>query len=442
MNKVPAPPENLAARVFRNAGVLFSSKGVAAITGLFYLALAGRHLGAAELGMLVLIHSYVLFFRDIASFKSWQVLIKYGAEYLGKSQRLPFSRLLKLTAILDIGGAVLGTSLALVLLPYALPQFGIPSSYLGWTSLYCLSSMVAIRSTPIGLLRLFNRFSILARISLVVPLVRMVGVIIAVRFDQPLVVFILIWFVADILSSLAYIWQGLADLARHKDIIRLDWFIGLKTQSHDRIWKFIWNAHLHTTLKLMNSHLLVILSGFLLGPASVAYVKVAQELSGILTKPAILLSDVIFPELSRLTAVYDKAGIRKLLAQTLSPLAVILLVVSAALYYWTELLLDLTVGPDFLVAADLLKLFMFSGVLGLAFFWLEPFLYAMGKPEIAFYNRFVSTVLQVVLMILLTKRFGLEGIGIASLAAMFFVCLTNFIFSMLLYHRMVGEETY
>ncbi len=390
-----------------------------------YLAIVARTLGAEQLGILVLIHAYALFFRDVASFKSWQALIRYGADYLNRSDAKQFSRLVKLTFLLDIGGAILGTLLALLLLEIAAPQAGIPSAMVAWAGFYCVSTLFSIKSTPIGILRLFDKFSVLAKAALVVPVLRTLGVIVATLYDQPLTTYIMVWFVSDMLGSLVLVWLGFTELSRHREALPVDWRISLATHTHERIWPFIWNANFHSTVNLVNSHFLILFSGFLLSPAAVAFVKVAQELAGILQKAASILSDVLYPELSKLLALKDTGTAKKLITSTMRPTFIITMVVAVILFLVSEPLLEAVGGAEYRVAGSLFRWFVVCGIVQLSLFWVEPGLYAMGRPEIVLYTRIFASAVQVGVMFFLTRTLGLAGVGIAALAAGVIIGLTN-----------------
>ncbi|MEO0974699.1 MAG: hypothetical protein AAFX85_16540, partial [Pseudomonadota bacterium] len=143
---------SLLARIGRNAGFLLSAKGLSAVLGLAYLALAARALGASQLGVLMLIHSVTVTIREIASFRSWQALIKFGTGYLEAEQLARFRRLLRLTTRLDLIGAVLGTAVSVVAILVFASALRIGEEYQLMALGYCATTLLALRSTPIGLL--------------------------------------------------------------------------------------------------------------------------------------------------------------------------------------------------------------------------------------------------------------------------------------------------
>ena len=57
-------------RLLKHFAMLGGGKTAAGLTGLVYLAIAAKALGAQQLGVLVLIHAYALAFAELVSFKS------------------------------------------------------------------------------------------------------------------------------------------------------------------------------------------------------------------------------------------------------------------------------------------------------------------------------------------------------------------------------------
>ena len=83
--------------LLKNSGYLAGSRIVAAIAGLATLALAGRGLGVATFGVLILIHSYVQAASGLSKFNSWQVVVRFGAPALEAADSETFRRAKRLS---------------------------------------------------------------------------------------------------------------------------------------------------------------------------------------------------------------------------------------------------------------------------------------------------------------------------------------------------------
>ena len=74
-------------RLVGNTGLLLGGRAGNAVLGLGYMALAGRSLGVATLGLLVLIHAFAQLVGEVAKFQSWQCVLQYGAGPLAEGVR-------------------------------------------------------------------------------------------------------------------------------------------------------------------------------------------------------------------------------------------------------------------------------------------------------------------------------------------------------------------
>ncbi|MFV2089322.1 MAG: lipopolysaccharide biosynthesis protein [Pseudomonadales bacterium] len=411
-------------RIARNTGLLFSSKAIAGLAGLLYLALAGRTLGPEQLGMLILVHSTTIAIREIASFKSWQALIKYGAEYVSNQDNARLHSLLRLMVELDAIGSIAGSLLSALFFYYFAPLFGFPPDIASLAVLYCLSTLVALKASPVGVLRLFGRFVLLARNALVVPFLRTTGVVVCWAFDAPLGGFIVLWFLADVCSAVVLMWLGYQETRRQPLARNISWrWEPLSAEAHAKIWPFIWSANLHGTVGIATTHLPVLLSGALLGPGAAAFVKICQEVSGILGKPAQLLGETVYPEVSRLIPLNATQTIRSLLVRSvllggLASLILVVIVISGG-----QWLLVLLFGQEYRAASGLLTLLVIAAGIQLTTFIFEPLIYAQGRPDFVFVLRLVTSIAQISGMIVILPLLGVNGVGLTTILGTLFASL-------------------
>ncbi len=420
----PTDAGTILRRILRNSTMLVSSKAIAGFSGLAYLAMAGQVLGSGKLGMLILVHSTTIAVREITSFRSWQAFIRYGAEYLTEQNRTKFHSLLRLTIQLDVLASVIGSVLGALLLYHIAPVFGFSADLRFLAVMYCLSTLVALKSSPVGVLRLFGRFDLLARYALVVPAVRTVGAVACWLYGAPLQVFLLVWFLADVASSAVLMILGYRVLrqqpvARH---LALRWE-PLRAQMHVRIWPFIWSSNLHSTVGIATTHLPVLIAGIMLGPVASAFVKICQEVSGVLAKPAQLLAETIYPELARLVPLNANLTILRLSMRSMLFGGLASLVLLVVVVFNSERLLMLLFGEEYGAAHQLLNLFVFSAGIQLSTFIFEPLLYAQNRPDFVFLLRLLVSAAKIAGMVAVLPYLGVEGVGYTMILAALAVSL-------------------
>jgi len=81
-------------RVAANAGLMLGSKALGALFGLLCLAIASKTISIATLGIVLFLHTYHLFFAQLATFQAWQTIIRFGMDDIKNDDALS-SRLLR-----------------------------------------------------------------------------------------------------------------------------------------------------------------------------------------------------------------------------------------------------------------------------------------------------------------------------------------------------------
>lgn len=298
----PASPQSdgLIGRIFKNVGFLFGGKTSAVLIGLAVLAIAARALTIEELGILLVLHAFIALMTGIATFKSWQALIQFGTEPIEQGDLPEFHRLLRFTIGLDIVAAVFAGILSVSAFLIFRHRLGLPEDVF-WIALsYCLLCATNFRSSPLGVLRLYDRFDLISLHDQAVPVVRLIGASLGLLLGGGLTWFILVWMAAAAATNLVMPLLALRELARRGALKGV--FEKRPTLKAPRkgIWRYVWMSNIDATINLIDKQLPTLLAGALLGPAFAALFKIARDVSDVLGKGARLLNQVLYPELVRL----------------------------------------------------------------------------------------------------------------------------------------------
>ena len=405
-------------RVFKNAGFLLSGKVATGVFGLAYLGLAARGLGIEQFGILVLVQTYVQVITGLTTFHSWQAVIRYGAISVETDDTAGFQQLISFTTVLDVSGVVLGAVLAWFAVPFVGPVLGWSEDVIAYAQPYSLLILFTIIATPTGLLRLYDRFDILAWQVMVTPGMRLIGVIAAVVTDAPLWGYLLAWFVAGVVGGLTLLGLGWREGVKQGRLNGMRWSLRGVTTTHDKIWSFCLASNFHSSLQLVTGHMSTLLVGAVATPAAAGLFKVAREVATALTKPAELLTQSIYPEFARLGSTGEWSAFGGLIhrAATLAGSAGLTVLIIMALF--GKPILGLVFGADFSAAYGALVLLVAAAVITISGFSFDPALYAMGRPSVPLrVNAVVVLCVYVPLLVLLTQRFGPIGAGMAMLAS-------------------------
>ncbi|MCR0981096.1 lipopolysaccharide biosynthesis protein [Roseomonas populi] len=402
-------------RILRNAGLLLGGKAATALLNLAAFGLGMHTLGAAGMGVLVLIHGFAQTTASFVKFQSWQAVLRYGAGSLEPERRPAFQALLRFTLALDIGSGVLG-SLGCALAAWFLgPAFGWPPEVVPLGALYATCTAFLVLATPIGLLRLFDRFDLLARRDAMGAAIRLAGAGLAAALGAGLPGFLAAWYAGTVLGGFVLIAAALGEISR-RGLLRREAGVPRQraTEAHPGIWGFAWSTNLMTTLSLGSTHLATLCVGGMLGPAEAALFALARQLGEAALKPSRFLTPALYPELARLAAAGDRAGLRRLLRRGLALSAVIALGFLAVLAALGEWLLRLIGGAEGGAAYPVMLLLGLASSIGFAGFALEPLLVSMGRHGLALRLRAVTTAVYIPLALGGLALFGLAGAGAAS----------------------------
>ena len=406
-------------RALRNFTKVISGKAVSAILGLAYLALAARGLGTHDFGLIILIHSYMLLFTRIISFKSYNIIVKYGADYLALKKLHMFQKLIKFALLLDFASALIGMTVGISIMSIFGEQLGIPSTAIMYASLYCLLCITNINDTTSGLLRLFDRFDLIAFQSLIEPSIRLIGVGIAFYLNAPWQIYLIIWFIGRVSISVVMLLSSINELRRQNLLAAFDFSFSKVSTGHKNIWPFAWSSNLHGTVNSVGIQLVTLIIGGTLGPAGAALYKVAQEISDVTIKAANVFNSALYPELAKLAAATERRfdDISTVIIRTAKTGFIVGVLFTLIMFIFGEFLLESVFGNEYVESYPILVLLSIGATIALAAFPHEAALYSIGNPETALYAKVISSTTQMIALGMLVGPFGILGTGYASIIA-------------------------
>jgi O-antigen/teichoic acid export membrane protein len=401
-------------RMGKNIAWLLGGRGFVAVTSLFYLAIAARTLGPADFGTFSLILAYGQIIATMVQFQSWQGVIRYGALHLARRDEAALSRMLGFTATLDAGSALVGAALALAAASLA-------GSFLGWApadeqraAWFGVITLLAIDATPQGILRLLDRFDLIAYCQAVAPALRLIGSLAAWAAGAGIAGFLLVWAIALAMQS-AMLWiVALGPAGRRLRLGRS----ALKSARAENpgIFRFMVSTNFSSSLGLFGEQLGTLAIGGTAGAVAAGGFRLASRLAKAIAKPIRTLARVVYPEFARLVATGDHRTIRhvvtraSLVAAALA--ALILLITGLA----GDLVIEMVAGEAYRFAHLLLFLLAIASAIELAGLAVEPLLNAHGRAGTVLAARAAGAVVYTGLMALLLPLLGPPGAAVATIA--------------------------
>ena len=406
------------ARVLGNLAWLIAGKGFGAVLSLFYLALATQLLGPQQFGYFTLILGTAQAISAIVSFQSWQVVIRFGSHNLaagGDAALRDNNSLAAFCILLDLAAAIVGLLLASAVTFVFSHRFDWSDDLTASALMFSAVMLLSIKSSAVGLLRLYDRFRDGALAGAVTPLMRMVGALFAWAFAPTVTGFLIAWAAAEIATTLAH-WL----FVRFSTPVRPTHasFAEIKAvpAGHERFFSFVFITNAGSTLTAFAQQLPVLVVGFFAGPASAGFFRLAFQLKEATSRFADLLSRTVYAEFSSLHARGSAGESRELFGQ-MRWIAVIgaALLIALAFFAGREILL-LIAGKEYLPAYPILQVLAAAAAVELFGVGYEPRFMAIGKPHISLIIRGISALLLVAMMLILLPSLGAIGAAYAILA--------------------------
>ena len=389
-------------RALTNTGWLMGARGINAVLSLGYLALATRALGLQGFGQFILCVTFAQAITGLASFQTWQAVVRWGQRRDTEADAVGFALALD---FLTVAAGGIAAALLLTLSGDWLP---VSPELRGETLALTFVSLLAVRSTPTGILRLHNRYAQGAAADSVTSIVRLGGAGMAVLFAPTIASFILVWGLAEIATAAAY-WRY---ALRHGPFEPRRISLSRLPRSERGAWSFVWGTGVAGMLLIASRQILVLLVGAIGGAALAGIYRVAAQLGEGLLKLAQALLRATYPELVR-----DPEAARHIAAR-IGRIAVLTgaIVIVLAVFAGQWLILAVA-GREYAPAYGPMILLAAAAAVELAGASLEALLVSRGHALRNFVLRAVPTLLAVASLPLVVPRAGAMGAAAAVLVA-------------------------
>ena len=411
-------------RVRKNTGLMLVSRIIGAVMALFGLVFAARGLTTEQFGILIFLHAYVLFFTGVATFESWLIVVRRAAGGLTGNDALQgdpnhFGRIIRFCVSLDLLSASVGFIVAMAIVFLFGHSIEILEGALPYIFFYVFLIFLNQKSASLGVLRLFDRYDLIALNSITIPFVRMAGCGFAWLSDAPFFVYIIVWFTGSAISYLTLPILAVIEMRKHNLwSAAIDGRLSLKAPE-TKLWRFVLYTNIDTGLASGATFLPVILAGAVGGPAFAATFRVAQEVATVLAKGTEMMERIIYPEFTSLIAKGEGSRVPVLVLQTGGVMMILGSVVGLIVWLAGPYLLSLAFGSAYAHATGLAVLLIMAASLTAAAAPLFPAFYAAGKPKKVIIARALGLAVMIGGFFLLYHLIGEIGTGFAVLLGAF-----------------------
>lgn len=397
----------------RNLGWLLASNGLMAALSLIYVGILTRTLGLADFGRFALISGAAQLLAVLVGFETWKVIVQYGLRHEGAGNHPAFARLLKASLRAEIFGAAVGiTIVAIVLL--ASPAFGLEPKLLPYVALFAAVQLLAFRSTPIGILRLKDRYGRGAFADSVQPVVRL-GMTLAMLLIWPSIEGFLIGYaIAEIATSLAC-WTLALRISDVQELQRTKYDRRAVFLENPGLMASLWSTNLQASLNLCSRQGPLFIVGAYSGAATAGAFRLALQLANALSKLATLVMRAAFPEIIRSVSGVSAERFWSLVVRmALAGVAGAALCFLIVLLFGKQLL-TLVGGSDFDVAYVFLIWLASAAAIEIAAATFEPILFSLHRAVTIIVARAAAFTLQLGALAMLVPTLGAVGASMSVL---------------------------
>jgi O-antigen/teichoic acid export membrane protein len=403
-------------QIYQGAGFLICGNGFKFLLGILAYGMTARTLGVSQFGEFALIQAYVILMDRLFNFNTRQTLVKYGATEVVSGNRPGFKRLFQFLFLLDIGTAIVATSIAIGVVYIFADNFGWSSQIVPAAILYC--TVILFNSTaPGGVLRLFNRFGALTWTAILSSIVKVAGVFVAHQLGMDLWAFLLAWAIGDIFDRILLIVLGFREVRRQGFYpIGSSKFQGI-THVHKGIRSFLLSSNLESAVRLLSYEVDIFIVAYFLDLYAVGVYKIIKEVVLVIVGVGDTIHQSSYPFIARLWAGHEYGKIRRYLAD-MRQIGLFCSVLMLAFYYFfgRPVLKTILGTKD---AAFFLPLLI---AMGGPLLWMSQSGYASAMYTLGFATQLLlislgGGVISVLCHLIFTPRYGLEGAAISFVSS-------------------------
>ena len=398
--------------VSQNFGWMLASRGVSAVFSIIYLAIITRTLGVSGFGKFALITGAAQFLSSLLAFQTWQIVVQYGVSHIDNNDPARLARLYRGAVLLDAVSAVAGIIASATILHFFAEQLGMTPTLARATLIFNVIILISMHSTPLGIMRLRDRFSIAAAAESATPILRLAGAITAYFVHPKLQGFLIAWAIAELLTAAAH-WYGAWRIGDVRLMMDRGKDVGKVIDDNPGIVRYALTTNFSQSLSSSVKQLPLFLVGGLTGTAAAGAFRLAAQLSRSLTILAQMIARAAFPEFVRTARSLGVGGLAAIVLRTLRLAAAVGAVVFGLVVLFGRFVLEAVGGPEFGRGYESLLWLAGAGCIELVIVAFEPSITAAQRSHLTFFSRLVATAVMIGGAVLLEPTMGADGVAAA-----------------------------
>ena len=413
-----------------NYSILAWANIISGIVAFATIAVTVQILSVENYGLLVLIQAYSAIVAQISGFKTWEPLIKYGADAITSGDSASFEGIIRISFLIDLASAFIGWILLVI-------SAILLSDYMKWNEdtlryifIYSLVIIFNISGFATGILRLYDRYKKLAVQQILFQLIRLFLILGCWYLSLGMLEVVVCWVISEILAYLILLIFGLTELKKNN--IQL---IGKvkKFESRRPFFSFLLANNIDSTIRSISREIDVIIIGLIVGKAGAGIYKLAVQISAMISKFIDPLYNVLLPIFSRLQAEAKNAELRSLVVKITTITFLVFAFAYFFIFLYGEYFIEIIFGDEYQDTYNVLLLYLIATGCLCLLVCVVPVMQAHGRAMTCMKAQAKSTFWYLIILLILCYYFGIYGAAIAYVTyfVLWFVFIrSEFIFVM------------
>ena len=406
-----------------NAFSSFIGETTSSVLNLISVILLVKILGNNSYTIFVLAQSYMTIIDSLVNFQSWQAVIKFGSEAIACHDYKKLSSLIKIGVIVDFSTAVLGVIASFAILPIVAHFFKWDNILITCAMLFSCEIIFHFSGTSTGILRLFNKFNMVAIQKITVATVKLFLIFLIYLLNVKSLLFVVGSYVCvDILGHILLTTFCTYVIVKSNQITLKDIFHSDISEYNKTFWKFVFWTNVTSSIDIPAKQFDVfIISTF--SYELVAVFKVYKQIGAFLLQLSTPISQAILPQFSDLVArgkqkeCYNVVlKIRNTILGVMLPISIIITIISP---YALKIIFSEIHARYFYI----LSLYLLIRTYALSYTAIHPLFISLGYVKENFKLALLANFVYVAMALILSKYMSLMGI-IISLFIEYFIIIS------------------
>jgi len=393
-------------RIIKNSGIVLLGHSTASALNLVSFAILAKQIGPESLAVLVLAQTYSLIINDTFNIQTWESMIKFGS---GEFKDQAMLDVIRTNFILDLSSAIVAVCVALLCIKPVIFLLHWDVSSVTIFYLYSVSILFNITTFTIGIPRLFDKFTSVAKIQVSVAVVKLGAISLAMILTKSSVIFFYIYLCGEVLVNLILVMFSLKLLSM---TFGSHWWKHRFTIDMEQI-RFIWWTNLRTIVRIPVRHFDMIIISSVLSFHLVGVYKVYKEIAGFIGRIGDPVNQSVFPEFTKLIAKNDLEKTLHVAKTSILLMAGLGVVLTFVLLLLSKLIVSIFFGVEYLLNIDVLYYLIILYGISFVTVPINSLFIAAGFAKYSFWGILFSNVVYLFTAFVFGQLIGIYGIVLA-----------------------------